>query len=58
MSTDSTQPLPVDTADTVDNIGQDDLADTSSNTEVSSADTGVSGTQTVTQSDRYVIPPS
>ena len=46
MPTDSTQPLLVDTPDIVDNIGQDDLADTSSNDEISSADTGDSGTQT------------
>ena len=31
MPTDSIQPLPVNTADTVDNTGQDDLADTSLN---------------------------
>ena len=57
MPTDCTQLLPVDTAGTVDNTGQDDLADASLNNEVSSSDTGDSGTQTVTQSDRYVIPP-
>ena len=49
MATDSTQPLPVDTADTVDNTGKDDVANTSSNNEVSSANTGYSGTQTATQ---------
>ena len=43
--------MPTDsTADTVNTTGQDDLADTSSNHEVSSADTSA------TQSDRYVIP--
>ena len=52
-----TSVLPVNTADTAGNTGQDDLGDSKSNNEVSSADTGNSGTQTATQSDRYVIPP-
>ena len=56
MPSDSTQPLPVDTTDLVDNTGEGDLEDTSSNNEVRSSDTGDSETQIATQSIRYVIP--
>ena len=56
LSAGSTQPLPVVTADTVDSADQVDLADTSSNDEVSSAKSEDAGTQSVSQPNRYVIP--
>ena len=56
IPTESIQPLPVDTATSVDNTGQDDLADTSVDTEGSSADTGDAGSQAAIQPDKYVIP--
>ena len=54
--TESTQPLPVDTTTSGDNTGQDDLADTSVDTEGSSADTRDVGTQAAIQPAKYVIP--
>ena len=53
----STQPLPVVTTDTVDSADQVDLADTSSYDEVSSAKSESAGTQSVSQPNKYVIPP-
>ena len=53
----STQPLPVVTTDTVDSADQVDLADTSSYDEVSSAKSEDAGTQSVSQPNKYVIPP-
>ena len=53
----STQLLPVITTDTVDSADQVDLADTSSNDEVSSAKSEDAGTQSVSQPNKYVIPP-
>ena len=58
LPTESTQPLPVNITTSVDNTDQDDLADTSVVTEVSSAGTGDLGTQAATQPDKYVIPPN
>ena len=56
IPTESIQPLPVDTTTSGDNTGQDDLADTSVDTEGSSADTGDAGSQAAIQPDKYVIP--
>ena len=56
IPTESIQPLPVDTTTSGDNTGQDDLADTSVDTEGSSADTGDAGSQAAIQRDKYVIP--
>ena len=56
IPTESIQPLPMDTTTSGDNTGQDDLADTSVDTEGSSAETGDAGTQSATQPDKYVIP--
>ena len=53
----STQPLPVVTTDTVDSADQVDLAGTSSNDEVSSPKSEDAGTQSVSQPNKYVIPP-
>ena len=56
IPTESIQPLPVDTTTSGDKTDQDGLADTSVDTEGSSADTGDAGTQAAIQPDKYVIP--
>ena len=57
MPAGSIQPLPVVTADKVDSADQVDLVETSSNDEVSSAKSEDAGTQSVSQPNKYVIPP-
>ena len=56
IQTESIQPLPVDTTTSGNNTDQDDPADTSVDTEGSSADTGDAGKQAAIQPDKYVIP--
>ena len=56
IPTESTQPLPVDITTSVNNTDQDDLAVTSVVPEVSSADTGDTGTQAATPPAKYAIP--
>ena len=53
----STQPLPVVTTDTVYSADEMDLADTSSNDEVSPARSEDAGTQSASQPTKYVIAP-
>ena len=56
IPTESIQPLPVDTTTSVDSTDQDDLADTSVDTDWRSADTGDAETQASIKLDKYVIP--